>query len=417
MATIVLATFGSLGDLHPKIALGLELKGRGHKVTIAAMEYYREKIGKIGLGFAPMAPHLDPNDRERAAEMMDAKKGTEAILRDIIMPSLHQMYIDLTAAVDGADMLISGEIVYAVRSVVEKTGIQWVSTSLAPGAIMSDYDPFVPPLAPWYDKLHGWPAWFHNSFFALMRWTIRDWYEPYKKFRRELGLSEDHDPIFSGRFSELLHLMLFSKVIGAPQPDWTKSFVQPGFCFYDGQNDDGKMPPELSTFLDAGEPPIVFTLGSAAVLDPRNFFEQSAAAAKKLGRRAVLLYGSYSEPPKGLTAEIVGFEYAPYSLVFPRAACIVHQGGVGTTAQVLRAGVPQLFMPYGHDQPDNAARCRRLGVAEIISRDDYGPEKAAELLTKLLSIKTYAERAAEVGAVVRSEGGVQVAANEIEAVL
>src|SRR6185369_9299389 len=99
----------------------------------------------------------------------------------------------------------------------------------------------------------------------------------------------------------------------------------------------------------------------------------------------VLLYGTYNEPPKVLGGDIHGFDYAPYSEVFPRAACVVHQGGVGTTGQVLRAGVPHLIVPFAHDQPDNAARCRRLGVAEAIDRKGYNADSATELLRRILA--------------------------------
>lgn len=347
--------------MHPKIALGLGLKQRGHDVTIAAMEYYRDRIEPVGLNFAPMAPHLDPDDKELARDLMDSRKGSEKILRQIVMPNLRPMFDDLMLAVDGADMLISGEIAYAVKSVVEKTGIKWASTSLQPGTFFSAYDPFVPPTAEWLEHLRFLGPAFHRGLFGFLRWSIGHWYKPYREFRRELGLSEDHDPLISDKFSDLLHLAMFSKALGAPQPDWPASTVQTGFCFYDGGTDIQKMPEKLSEFLAAGEPPIVFTLGSAAVMDARDFFEQSGDAARRLGRRAVLLYGTYSDPPKALGGEIVGFEYAPYSQVFPRAACVVHQGGVGTTGQALRAGVPQLIVPFAHDQPDNAARC---GVLE-----------------------------------------------------
>jgi len=177
------------------------------------------------------------------------------------------------------------------------------------------------------------------------------------------------------------------------------------------------MPRGLAEFLTAGEPPIIFTLGSAAVMDARDFFDESAKAAKTLGRRAVLLYGRDNAPPKGLDDKIVGFEYAPYSLVFPKARCIVHQAGVGTTGQVLRAGVPHLIMPYAHDQPDNAARCRRLGVAEIISRDRYNAANAVNMLRKILSERSYAAKAAAKGKVVRSEDGTKVACDAIEDIL
>lgn len=417
MAKLVLATFGSLGDLHPKISLGIELRNRGHDVTIAAMEYYREKIGLTGLRFAPMAPHLDPDDRELVREMMDANTGTERILSDIILGQTRQMFDDLMDASAKADMLISGEVTVAARSVFEKTGIKWVSTSLAPISFISAYDPSAPPPAPWFEKLRFMGPNFHRFVFGIAKRQVRKWYGPYREFRREIGLDPGHDPIFEGKFSPFLHLAMFSKVLGAPQPDWPSQTVQPGFCFYDGQADSGQMPPGLNEFLDAGERPIVFTLGSAAVMDPRDFFDESIAAAKMLGRRAVILYGNFNEPPAGLCGEIAGFAYAPYSLLFPKAACVVHQGGVGTTGQVLRAGVPHLIMPYGHDQPDNAIRCRRLGVAEVIGRERYNARSAARKLEDILSTPGYAESAIEIGKTVRSEGGVSEACDEVEKLL
>ena len=414
MATITLATFGSLGDLHPKLAIAIELKRRGHDVTVAAMEIYRDRIEPLGLRFAPMAPHLDPEDRKLARELMDARRGSEKIIRELILGNLRPMYADLSRAVEGSGMIVSGEVVYAVKSVVEKTGIKWISTGLQPGVFFSAYDPVVPPVAQFFEHLRFLGPRFYSGFFKVMRWHIDGWLEPYREFRRELGLDPDHDPMMHGKYSPLVHLALFSRVLGAPQPDWPPNTVQPGFCFYDGADDLQKMPAALSAFLDAGEPPIVFTLGSAAVMDPGDFFEQSIGAARLLKRRAVLLYGVFNRPPAGLTEDIVGFDYAPYSHVFPRAACVVHQAGVGTTGQVLRAGVPHLIMPYAHDQPDNAARCRRLGVAEKISRGSYTSRSAARMLEKILNSPVYAARASEVGEVVRSEGGTAAACDVIE---
>jgi rhamnosyltransferase subunit B len=417
MAKIVIATFGSLGDLHPKMAIGLELLARGHDVTLAAMNYYREKIEMTGLKFAPMSPHYSPDDMERAEDIMDARKGSEIILREMILPHLRPMYDDMMKAVEGADLFLTGEIVWAAKSIVEKTGIRWVSTSVAPVSFFSIYDPPIPPPAPWFEHLRVLGPGFQWLANAVIKNLIRTWYGPYKTFRKDLGLSEDHDPLFEGKYSDLLHLALFSRVIGAPQPDWPSQTVQTGFCFYDGQKDTGKMPEGLAEFLRTGEPPIVFTLGSAAVLDARDFFPESVKAAKIIGRRAVLLHGVENAPPGGLTSDIVVYPYVPYSLVFPKAACVVHQGGVGTTGQVLRAGVPHLIMPFGHDQPDNAARCRRFGVAEIIRRERYSAATASAELKKILGDIKYHEKAKEAAAIVKSEGGTASACDAIEAAL
>ncbi len=129
---IVLSTFGSLGDLHPMIALGIELRARGHEIVFNTLEVYREKMDALSFEFYPMRPDVNPDDRELAREMMDAKSGTEKLLREILLPNVRPMYEDLMKAVEGADLLISGEVVFPAASVVEKTGIKWITNSLAP---------------------------------------------------------------------------------------------------------------------------------------------------------------------------------------------------------------------------------------------------------------------------------------------
>lgn len=416
MAKIVLAAFGSLGDMHPMIALGIELRRRGHEVIFAAMEFYREKIEMLGFQLHPLRPDLDPNDKKLARELMDLKKGSETLLKQIILPNLRPMYEDLTKAVADAEILISTEVVFAAASVAEKTGIKWATTTLAPGTFLSAYDPFVPPTAPWLKHLRFLGSGFHKAMYGIVEKMIDSWFEEYRIFRRELGLSDDKNPLFEGK-SDLLNLAMFSKVIGTPQPDWHSSTVQTGFCFYDGQNDLGNMPEKLGEFLENGEPPIVFTLGSAAVMDARNFYDESIKAAKILNKRAVMLYGVFNQPPQTLTENIVGFDYAPYSQIFPKAVCVVHQGGIGTTSQVLRAGVPMLVMPYSHDQPDNAARCERIGVARTISRNDYTGAKAAQEIKELLTDLSYKANALKTADIVKSEHGTKVACDAIEAVL
>jgi UDP:flavonoid glycosyltransferase YjiC (YdhE family) len=417
MPKILLATIGSLGDLHPKIALALELRNRGHEVTVAAMEFYREKIEMLGFRFLPMAPHLTPDNMDLAPDLMDERKGTEVLLKEIIIPAVRPMFDDLMAAAAGADLMVTGEVVFAARSVAERTGIKWISTSLAPISFISAHDPPVPAQAPWLEALRPLGPMFHRPLYAFMKWSIDGWFDGYRVFRREIGLKEGGNPLFAEKYSERLHLAMFSKVLGAPQPDWPRQTLQTGFCYYDGQADLGKLPDNVDAFLNAGDPPIVFTLGSAAVMDARDFFDQSAGAAGKLNRRAILIYGIYNDPPKGLDDKMIGVDYAPYSRIFPRAACVVHQGGVGTTGQVLRAGVPHLIMPFGHDQPDNAARCRRLGVAEVIARNSYDSESAAAALGRILSDPKYGDNARRVSEIVRTEHGTETACDAIEDVL
>lgn len=416
MARIVLSTIGSLGDLHPMIALGVELRRRGHSVVVNTWQGYREKIADNGLEFAPHRPDLDPTDSELIRKTMDSATGPEMIIREIILPNIRGMYDDMLAATQGADLFLNGEIVYTAPSIAQTTGIKWISSSLSPMCLFSSEDPNVYPQATWLEYLRPLPAVFHRELFRVMRWTIGDWYEPYKSFRRDLGLEPDHDPIFRDKFSPLLHLAMFSAAIGSPQTDWPSPTMQTGFCFYD-ESSNTALPDELADFLAAGEPPIVFTLGSAAAMDSRDFFDESAKAAKLLGRRAVLLYGRDQKLPTGLNENIVAFDFAPYSLVFPKSACVVHQAGVGTTGQVLRAGVPHLIIPFSHDQPDNAARCRRAGVAEIIDRSSYTAETAVKALKLILGEEKYRTNATALKRIVDAESGTAAACDAIEDIL
>jgi UDP:flavonoid glycosyltransferase YjiC (YdhE family) len=160
----------------------------------------------------------------------------------------------------------------------------------------------------------------------------------------------------------------------------------------------------------------VFTLGSAAVLDAGSFYEESAKAALEAGVRAVLLVGTDPRNvPETQSPRLCVAQYAPYSKLFPRASLIVHQGGVGTTAQAMQAGRPMLVMPYSHDQPDNARRMRRLGIAGVIQRQDYTAERAERRIRRMLRHPRFAERAAEVGERLRGEDGLARACDALEA--
>jgi UDP:flavonoid glycosyltransferase YjiC (YdhE family) len=179
------------------------------------------------------------------------------------------------------------------------------------------------------------------------------------------------------------------------------------------------MPDGLAHFLDDGPAPVVFTLGTSAVGAAGRFYHESAEAARRLGVRAVLLVGTdpANRPSGGLPPGVIAVEYAPHAELFPRAAVVVHQGGVGTTGQALKAGRPTLVVPYAHDQPDNAWRVTRLGVARTLYPKRYTAKRVERELVALLGDSAYGRRAAEVAAVVRSEDGVATACDAMARVL
>jgi len=413
---ILFATIGSLGDLHPCLALGLELARRGHRVTIASTGFYRSKVEALGLGFLPLRPDWNPSDRDLIAQCADLKRGPEVLFRRIVLPHLRATYDDLLAAARDADLMIAGELVYGAPLVSEKLGLPWASATLSPASFLSAHDPSVLVNVPWMIHLRklGWPV--YRAVMNVGRLGTRHWWDPVRRLRREEGLSADCDPLFRDKFAPNLVLALFSSLLARPQPDWPRQTVQPGFVFFDGRDSSDDAPAELTAFLAAGDGPIVFTLGSTAVHNPGDFYDASAEAARLLGRRAVLLVGA-NPAPRAPSKDILVLPYAPYSQIFPHAAAIVHQGGSGTTGQAMLAGKPMVFVPYGWDQPDNAARVERLGMGLHVPRTRYSARTAAHALDRLLNDDRFAKRAAEVGKRIKAEDGLTGACDAIESVL
>lgn len=415
MSRIVVTTLGTLGDLHPMIAVALKLRQRGHDVVFVTHQVYRTKLEALGFEFHPMRPDFTAmNEPQEMARMMELKTGQEYMVRQWVNPSLREMYTDLLAVAKGADFIFSGEGAIATPLVAETLEMRWASSAMAPLSFFSAYDP--PVLAPFPSlaKLYKLGPSVNQSIINFAKFVSNSWADPIRQLRRELGLPAlKGNPFIDNKFSPYLVVALFSSILAKPQPDWAANTVISGFTFYDGLQAGVEFTPQLKQFLDAGEPPIVFTLGSAAVMTPGNFYEQSIQAAKLLNRRAVLLIGK-NAPPTNLSESIIAVSYAPNSQIFPRACAIVHQGGIGTMAQALRAGRPTLIMPYSHDQPDNAARVKQLGTSLTIPRKRYAAVQVANQLRKLLENPNYAAKATEIGRIIQAENGVDVACDAIE---
>jgi rhamnosyltransferase subunit B len=422
MSRIVVTTIGSLGDLHPQIAIALELRQRGHDIVFATYQTYQAKIAALGFEFHRLRPDLPgKNESQEMAQMTDLKTGSEYIIRKWVMPNLRDTYDDLMASAKGADFILSSELVYPSRMVAEKLGIRWATSTLQPAAFFSSYDPSVLPLFPFADRLPKLGVTVNRAVKQLLIAVTNSWGKPIHQLRNELGLPTINGSfIIENKCSPYLVLALFSSVLAQPQPDWAKNTIVTGFTWYDcdrearhqGGRNIEELTPELQQFLKTGEPPIVFTLGTAAVNAPGTFYEESIRAARQLSRRAVLLIGD-NPLPADLAPDIIAIDYAPYSQIFPHASAIVHQGGIGTTAQALRSGHPTLITPYANDQPDNAARVERLGTSRTIARSQYTAARVAKGLRELLENRRYATRSAEIGRMIQAENGVKTACDAI----
>jgi UDP:flavonoid glycosyltransferase YjiC (YdhE family) len=421
---IVLTTFGSLGDLYPYLAIAQGLQRRGHRPLIAASKVYRQQVEAQGIEFHPVRPYgllTTEGNGEFLMMMMPHGRAFEYIVSHVLMPHLRASYTDLMVATAGADLLVTHPLTFAGSLAAEKIGIPWVSCILSPSSMFSAYElqNYLPPeniSLSAYEKTQI--AVMRDSVERNLLWQTRFWTTPWWQLRAELGLASGCYSLFPGLDSPYLVLALFSEMLAAPQPDWLPKTLATGFPFYRPQNAEG-LSAELVRFLESGEPPITFTLGSSAVFAPGNFYIEAAIALRELGYRAVLLMGQEARkmPPELLPEGTIAVEFAPHSELFPRSAAIVHHGGVGTTAEAMLAGRPMLVVPDIFDRPDNAARVVSLGIGRQVSRDRYSAKVLATELRQLLLDPVYEERAANVGRLLQAEDCVGMAADAIERLL
>lgn len=415
MARIVLCSWGSHGDFDPYLGLALGLRARGHTVTMASLEHYRELTLRQGVGFQPIRPAADPSDAALIRRVMDRSRGSEYVVRDLVFPAVEAMYEDIDAVADGADLIVSHPLTPAASMVAHRRRIAWASSVLAPMSFLSKFDfPVLPP-APWLkalDALGTWPA---ALLGRLARRQSRGWSQPVHDLRRRLGLPAIGNAIFEGQHSPDLVLALFSHVLASRQPDWPPHVEVTGHVFHDAPHGTA-LSEELEAFLSAGPPPVVFTLGSSAVLIPGDFWQESVAAVRQLGVRAVLLVGPGNAARMRGTVprNVLVVDAAPHSLLMPRASVVVQQCGIGTLGQSLRSGRPMLAVPFAHDQPDNAWRAAQLGMARTLDLRRYRATRVARELDALLRDARYAAAASRTAALVRAECGAAAACDAIE---
>ena len=417
--SVVITTFGSFGDFNPYLGLALGLKARGHDPAIATAEFYRPFVEAEGVGFRPVRPDLDHHETEAVRRIMKPRRTPGYLMKELLFPRLQESYEDLSEATRGADVLLTHPLTFAGPLVAEKVSIPWVSTVLAPISFFSAHDfpalPIFPRLAVVLRRLGPGAG---RALGGLAKRATRHWPEPVRRLRTEIGLSPGKHPIHEGQFSPELVLAMFSRVLAKPQPDWPPNTRITGHVFYDGSGRD-ELSPDLERFLASGPAPVVFTLGTSVVgRGPAadSFYRESLKAARILKLRSLFLVGKdpKSRLPLPLPEGVAAVDHAPFSKLFPRAAAVVHQGGIGAIGHALRAGRPQLVVPFAVDQPDNAQRLQRLGGAEVLYPRQYTAPRAARRLGDLLDESEYTRRAGEVARLVRSEDGVGDACDAIE---
>jgi rhamnosyltransferase subunit B len=419
---IVLATHGSLGDLHPFIALGLALVKQGFDPVICSHANFQHKVEAAGLEFHAFGPCYSTYRQDLNVTqdelVMRMSRDHAYMLKYLVAPYLEDTVLDMMQMVADADMVIGTAYTYGAHIAASCHEKPYVTVALQPAVLLSVYDP--PKLKNAFFNLmpKSQLGRVHNHLIkAIGSMLLSSGLKPIEKIYKAYDLPPQNG--LAGIVSQHKTLALYSPLLGKVQPDFPPETEICGFPFYDSDTGcQARLSLEVEAFLNQGPAPLVFSLGSLAIFNSVDFYRKAIVAAKVLGQRCIILAGHMSP----LLAEDFGKDvlitsYAPHSLLFPRCALIIHHGGIGSCAQALRSGRPQVITPVFADQFDNAHRLEQLGCARVLEFDQVDSENLAKVMSFAMSHNQMHLKALLLSKKLAGEDGAETAARIISSIL
>lgn len=416
---VLLPTLGSAGDVHPFLAIGRSMQERGHEVEILTNPVFAEMVEQAGLQFYPVGTREHYADALKSPKLWHPIDGFGVFWRRMACHAIEPVYKHIAQhtphEANSRCVVLATPLMIGARLANEKLKVPLVTAYTAATMLRSCENPLT--MAHW--RIPNWvprtaraAAWR-----ALDKWKLNPMVaEDLLMFRKQLGLPAINQSVF-GQWvhSPQAGVTLFPPWFAPAPSDWPRQVEQAGFPIYDDNATQG-LDAELSRFVDAGDAPVVFTPGSA-MGHGHAFFRAAVRTCMELGRRGVLLTTDVRQIPCDLPPTVHYCAYAPFRLLLPRASALVHHGGIGNSAQALRAALPQLLTPMGFDQFDNAMRLERLGVAATVARSDTDFASMTPLLRGLLnsaSVELACQQAAET---VRKDQALNTICDVLEAAL
>ncbi|MBN1103917.1 MAG: glycosyltransferase family 1 protein [Deltaproteobacteria bacterium] len=334
---IVLATFGSRGDVQPMLALSLALKSAGHEVLLAAPPEKAQWAKELGCPFRPLGSNFTAfiDGLKDAHSFASGFRFTSYMRREIAT-----QFDVLPGILEGADLVVGASLVFALASVADFMGVPYRFIVFTPQLLPSSHHPFVA------FRRHGLPGWYNR-----LTWKIARMLDSFNltlilnRRRKQLCLRPIRDAwlhILGQRV-----IVASDKAIADVPPDVGIGHAQTGYLHLEQQHEDR---PDLEKFLRAGSAPVYAGFGSMPVRDQEKNVSIVVEASRSVGRRVVI--GRFWEGPSGLQEgrDVFFIKGYPHLRLFPRMAAVIHHGGAGTTASSAASGVPQIVVPHVLDQ-------------------------------------------------------------------
>ena len=383
------------------------MRERGHDVSFAVNGYFEETVRRHGLEFVELGTAEEFARFLGSPDLWSQRKSFGHMFRSTSGLYLRQHYELLRRLNERRKTVSVSNGGFGARIAQEKLGIPMVSVHLHASLIRSRIRP------PQLLSTASLPRWISNAVlqFGVPFVVDRVALPELNRFRAELGLTPIRS-VVDWRHSPEQNVCLFPNRFAPKQSDRPPHTDLTDFPLWDeGANES--LAQDVQSFLNAGTEPIVFTPGSANMFGAE-FFRVATEACLKAGRRGVLLSRFPHHVPRDLPKSVRHFAYVPLGVLLPRTAALVHHGGIGTTAQALAAGVPQLVVALAHDQFDNGARVERMGVGRLMHRRQFRAGLIARRIDGLLLSASVGASCRRIAERFGHRDGLNVAAGKIE---
>lgn len=360
---IVLCTFGTGGDLYPFLRLARGLQERGRRTLLLIPRFHEARVRDSGLAYLAYGTHEQSQAVLDEPDLWDERKGFGIVWRGLLPSAqvVHELMAALPKALPCVALCHPFLVPLAALARSSRPDLRIVGAYLAPASLRTVHDPLT------MGSLQI-PRWVPLSWRrALWRTIDRFWIDPdllpgLNAARAVHGLPPVASFLPHMQAACDASVGLFPSWYAGRQPDWPETFVEGQFPLPPSQ---GALAPELEAFLAAGPAPIAFTPGTGHRHAAR-YFADALRVLRSLGRRGLFITPYADQLPRPLPPEVLWQAGAPFEVLLPRLALLVHHGGIGTTAEALRAGIPQLVVPYAFDQFDNGMRVQGLGAGDVL---------------------------------------------------
>jgi UDP:flavonoid glycosyltransferase YjiC (YdhE family) len=398
---IVLATFGSRGDVQPMLALSLALQSAGHLVLLAAPPEKGEWARQMGCPFQPLG-----NDITAFIDTMKDVHSTPSAIHAIryLRKEFLSQFHTLPKIIAGADLVVGASLVGALSSVAESMGIAYRYVAFTPSILPSRHYPFP------FCKRQGL-----SESYNRFTWQMAKIFDRFNltslinKGRWQLGLKPVKDAWFNILGQRVI--VASDRAISSVPGDVESDVSQTGYLHLDQGNQHLEA---LERFLEAGSPPVYAGFGSMPKKDQANNIPIIVEAARSVGRRAVIAK-FWEEPSEFRHSNDVFFiSKYPHLKLFPRMAAVIHHGGAGTVATSAISGIPQIVIPHLLDQYYWGSQIYRSNLGpKPIWRSRLTSQKLSGAIHEALSNDRMKQKATAVSRMIDRQNSLDMAVREL----